>query len=1255
MSHPSVTPEAGVLPAPAAAGDPGVTPLHPRLEQQLAAASTYAGTDWAQLLRLISDHYEQVDAERRGVVRSMQLIAEEARAAFGEGLAGMNAAHLQAILDHIKDVVITVGTDGAIKVFNPTGERVFGYVSEEVIGRPITALLPDLAIDGSIERGLATLTVGQDGQPLQPRTLGARHKSGRRFPAELVASCVRIEQRDVYVLCLRDTSERAATERALRDSEARYRTLVESAPEMIVVIERSTGRYVDANGSALRLFALTRERLDELSPLADGAQVAAADATAVQLARDLCARAAAGTPQVFEWTRLNAHGEEIDTEVRLMALPGANELLRASLTDIAARRRAEKLTAGERDVFQRIAADADLSTVLGSITTLIESVNASFIASIGRLDVQAQYFVEVVGERLPSRWREIELGMPIDLRNGSSAAAVYLGRQVVVAEVARDPFWQRRRELALELGLQAAWSVPIQAANGRMLGAVSVYRRVTGVPQPHDLQLLAHAAQLAGIAIERHNNAAALRDSETKYRSLYERVLDGVYRCAPDGRLQEVNPAFVRMLGYGKAAELCALPGIAALYAEPQQRAELERALQAQGVVHNCETVLRRADGSSLVVLENARLLYDADSRLIGYEGTVADITARKAAEQAMFAEKERAQVTLQSIGDAVISTDREGRIDYMNPVAERLTGWQGEEAAGERLGSVMRLHDEVSDSEPDNPLVRCLRDGQVTHSNEHCMLINRQGQEIAIQESAAPIRDRAGQIAGAVVIFRDVTKERRLKRALSYQASHDALTGLINRREFDNRLAEALRSAHEQHRPHALLYMDLDQFKLVNDACGHSAGDRLLRDITGLLQASVRAGDTIARLGGDEFGILMQRCDAEQGMRTAETIRQAIHDYRFNWDQHTSRIGVSIGVVEINAEGQNIATLLSAADIACYAAKDAGRNRVHRYDSHLHADRQRDLYWVGRVTQALEQGQLELFCQPIVAIGTTPRGQPPLYELFTRLRDDDGELVLPQNFIPAAERYNVVAAIDRWVLQNALQVLGEQSTQARPDGPQPACQLALNLSGSSLVDRDFLEYVLAEVDGPLAQGLCFEITEAAVLRSMSEAVNFMRELRARGCRFALAGFGSELSSFRYLKTLPIDYLKLDGQCTGRVLADPVDRCLIEAIARAARAVGIATVAEKVESAAVFAELQRLGVEFAQGLFIAPPEPIALLRTPAAAPAATPAATRSELPLIAHPVRPAAEGFGASPPPADADAQSSSRDASGIRRRLAVQ
>ncbi len=1195
MSHEPVAIEAvpilQPLPLPLRRQSPAMRELHARLREQLEQSRLGNGgeLDLARLLSLISDHYQQIDDERRGIVRSMQLIADEARS-FGEGLAGADTGHLQAILDHIKDVVISVTADGAVKIFNPTGERVFGYSRSEIMGQSITRLLPDLAVHGSIEQGLRALAfrVEADRGDLRPRECEARHKDGHSFSAELIASRVRIERRDVYVICLRDTSERIRAEQALRDSEARYRTLVESAPEMIVLLDRESGHYVDANENALRFFGVRRERLPELTPADLSAPLQAHGEQASQLFAGLSARAAAGQPQEFEWLHRDAAGEQVETEVRLMVLPGASGLLRASITDITARRRAEKITAGERDVFERIAADAALPAVLESIVELIESINGSFTAAISRLGPEGQGFVEVVGKRLPARWRAVEERMPIDIRNGSSAAAVYLGRQVLAADIERDAFWQRRRELALSAGFKAAWAVPIKAASGRVLGAVTVYRPAIGAPQPRDLDLMVHAARLTGIAIERRRAEQALRASEAKFRRLYERVLEGVYQCAPDGRLLEVNPAFVKMLGYGSAEEIYALPGIAMLYRNPAERAEFERALESQGEIHNAEFVLRCRDGSEVVVLESARVVHDEEHRIVAYEGTMANISARKRAEQAMFAEKERAQVTLQSIGDAVITTDRDGRIDYMNPVAEQLCGWAGPQARGEKLGTVLRLLDEVNHRELENPLVRCLREGQLVHFAEHSVLQNRLGQEIEIEDSAAPIRDRSGEIVGAVVVFRDVTKERRLKRALSYQASHDALTGLINRREFDNRLADALQAAKDGNGPHALLYVDLDQFKVVNDTCGHSAGDRLLRDVTGLLQAHVRSADTIARLGGDEFGILARHCSVEQAAKIADNIRQAIRDYRFVWEHNGSSIGASIGVVEITRDTDSVASLLSAADIACYAAKDAGRNRVHLYDSSEVSGRHREMYWVGRVTRAVDEERLEIYYQPIVPTGCDAPALPAFYELLVRLRGDDGELVMPAEFIPAAERYNVVSPIDRWVVWRAVQVL-----QRHASGAEPPFLFALNLSGMSLSDRSFLDYVLSLVEDPrIARGLCFEITETAVITSMTQAVNFMQELKKRGCRFALDDFGSGLSSFHYLKNLPVDFLKIDGQFIGKVTSDAVDRSMVEAISQVGRALGIATIAEKVESAAVFGELKGLGVQFAQGYFIAQPCPI---------------------------------------------------------------
>src|SRR5450432_4512260 len=398
---------------------------------------------------------------------------------------------------------------------------------------------------------------------------------------------------------------------------------------------------------------------------------------------------------------------------------------------------------------------------------------------------------------------------------------------------------------------------------------------------------------------------------------------------------------------------------------------------------------MRRKDGSMLVVVDNCRVVRDQNGRVCGFDGTLTDITERKKAETAVFQAKERAQVTLRSIGDAVITTDSEGRIDYMNPVAESLTGWENREAQGQLIGSVLTVVDENTRLAGESPVLRCLREGQVLGLAEHTVLINRRGQEIAIQDSAAPIRDRAGNLIGAVMVFHDVSKERRLHRALHYQASHDALTGLINRREFENRLTVAVEDARQDSAArHALLYLDLDQFKLVNDTCGHPAGDQLLKQITGVLQSRVRGGDTLARLGGDEFGILLQSCSLDQALSIAENLRQAIRDYRFVWQEGVYAVGASIGIVEITSETPTVANVMSAADVACYSAKDSGRNRVQLYEPDDMPERHREMHWVSKLTRACDESRFELFFQPIVPIGAN-RYEREQFELMLRLRDE--------------------------------------------------------------------------------------------------------------------------------------------------------------------------------------------------------------------------------------------------------------------------
>jgi diguanylate cyclase (GGDEF)-like protein/PAS domain S-box-containing protein len=1153
------------------------------LERQIAEARDRNGAvDLETLLRTISVHYDRLDGERRGIVRSMQLMSDEAQSLTRE-IREENASHLQAILDNVKDAILTLDEGGHIVTFNPTGERIFGYLTEEVMGRALDFLLPDIAPGefGSKEQlELLATQIDDTHIDLAAHQTWALTKSGNRVAVEIGVSKAKLNWRDGYIVCIRDITERHLAVSAVRDSEARYRTLVEHAPEVIVVFDVDAGRFVDVNENACRFFKMSRAALTAMQ--IDGTP-------SFGVSRGFIDSALAGEVPVFEWVHRDSAGQNVPCEVRLVRLPSSRgRLLRASIIDITERKRADAVAAGERRIFEKIAANAALTAVLEAICEVIESVMPSGSCAINLLDQERQALSFGVAPSLPRRFVAAMDFAPIGLRYGSCSAAVQLGRQVIVGDIDTDAVWEFRREAAREAQFKSAWSLPIMASDGNVVGTLVVYRRQPGLPQPSDHELLSRMAQIAGIAIERRAAEDALRRSEAKFRGLFENVMEGVYQTSRDGRILVANPAFVNLLGYASVEELYQVPA-RALYWYPSDRDTFVRRLEFEGELRNQEFVLRRKDGSMLVVVDNCRVVRDKHGRVSGYEGTLTDITERKKAETAVFQAKERAQVTLQSIGDAVITTDSSGRIDYMNPVAESLTGWENREAQGEKIGDVLTVINDQTREPAESPLVRCLREGRVLGLSEHTVLVGRRGQEIAIQDSAAPIRDRAGNLIGAVMVFHDVSKERRLHRALHYQASHDALTGLINRREFENRLNAAVEDAkHDQNARHALLYLDLDQFKLVNDTCGHPAGDQLLRQITGMLQARIRGGDTLARLGGDEFGILLQDCVLDQALRIADTLRQAIRDYRFIWQDGMLAVGVSIGIVEITKETATVANLMSAADVACYTAKDSGRNRVELYQADNVPERHREMHWVSKLTRACDESSFELFYQPIVPIGTTSDDREH-FELVLRLRDENGEWVIPAEFIPAAERYNVMPSIDRWVVRQAL----DRVVYRGASGMKPFT-VAVNLSGTSLNDERFLEYLITELGNhQLTEGsMCFEITETAAIANLGNVVHFMRELKTRGCRFALDDFGSGLSSFMYLKTLPVDYLKIDGQFVENVVRDPIDRSMVEAISQVGRAMGILTIAERVESQEVLFELGRLGVAFAQGFHIAVPKPV---------------------------------------------------------------
>jgi diguanylate cyclase (GGDEF)-like protein/PAS domain S-box-containing protein len=697
---------------------------------------------------------------------------------------------------------------------------------------------------------------------------------------------------------------------------------------------------------------------------------------------------------------------------------------------------------------------------------------------------------------------------------------------------------------------------------------------------------------------ERKQIEQALREREENLRTLAGNANDGILVhingtiVFANRRLAEISGFSLDELHGGSIAALVRPDEAQKIAARFQQR------LKGEPVPDQYETVARRKDGREFPVEITAALTaWHGQPAIIV---VVRDIAGRKQAELALQREKERLLVTLESIGDGVVTADVHGRVEYLNPVAEQMTGWTNRAALGQPIATVLQVLDERTRLPLPDPVALCLAAPRSLRSPEGALLRHRGGSlEHAIEFTGSPLRDHAGTVIGAVLVLHDVTAVRDMARALAWQARHDPLTGLINRGEFEVRLGQAIEGARSGRVQHALCYLDLDQFKIVNDTCGHIAGDELLKQLTAQLQARVRDTDTLARLGGDEFGILLEHCPIEEARATAEMLREVVRRFRFLWQDKLFEIGASIGVVPIGADCGSLVDVLSAADSACYVAKDRGRNRIHIYEPQDSAlvQRRGEMQWVHRVSQALGEDRFRLLSQRVMPLAHSVRER--YCEILVRMVDEQGVLVSPMAFIPAAERYQMMPALDRWVLKAAL-----ASLRARSPVLAQVTVCAINLSGQSLCDDHFLASVVellerSQVDP--AQ-VCFEITETAAIANLARARRFIHVLKGMGCRFALDDFGSGLSSFSHLKHLPVDFLKIDGSFVRDMIHDPVDAAMVEAIHRIGQVMGLRTIAEAVESDAVLTRLCELGVDFAQGTHVAVPQPFEIER-PVAAPA----------------------------------------------------
>lgn len=680
---------------------------------------------------------------------------------------------------------------------------------------------------------------------------------------------------------------------------------------------------------------------------------------------------------------------------------------------------------------------------------------------------------------------------------------------------------------------------------------------------------------------EIRSTAKLLAESEASYRNLVENIKDKyvLYKHDRDGVFSYVSPSVEQLLGYSQAEFLQHY----STYMPDTENNQLvdgftEQTLSGKTSSYEVDILDKNGQVHTLALTENPA--YDSAGNIIGVEGIAQDITSYKNSRLQL----EKLSLAIEHSPNAVVITDRTGKIEYVNPKFSAITGYAAEEAIG--------LWPDIVNSGKNPPELYKELWATVLSGNEwRGELQNRRkdGKLYWAQELIAPMLNEFGHVTHFVATQIDITEARRQSDETTYQASHDVLTGLINRREFEVRLDRVIALAKREQSEHALCFLDLDQFKIVNDTCGHIAGDELLRQVGGLLQTNVRSRDALARLGGDEFAILMEHCGIEQAYKACEQVIKLLEDFRFHWEEHIFTIGVSIGLTAMDHETADTNEALRHADGACYAAKDAGRNcvQVHTDDHERLQQRRGEIQWHSEITNALDEDRFLLYVQPVTPISNSHLGVG--YEVLLRLKMPDGRIVAPGSFLPAAERYNSATLIDRWVVTQTLRWISRHADQLNQ-----VSTISINLSGMSMGDEAMLGFIIREFehgDVP-AEKIRFEITETMAVANLRDAAVFIKTLKEFGCRFALDDFGSGLSSFAYLKNLQVDTLKIDGMFVKDMLHDSLDYEMVKSINEIGHVMGLETIAEFVESEDILDKLREIGVDYAQGYNMGKPMPI---------------------------------------------------------------
>lgn len=895
--------------------------------------------------------------------------------------------------------------------------------------------------------------------------------------------------------------------------------------------------------------AIGRKVTDFFHP--EGEQVPCKVCKARHEAKDAVITVEADEPQ-------NQHMRPIEVTIRAVRDADGNVVrVMQSIRDLTEERRREQELAQQNRILQQIVQGTSVSSGEEYFRDLVRNLAQT-------LDVEYAFVSEIVDPERISRVRAFAVWgggrfldpVEYDLA-GTPCESVVAKELCFHGEQVQELFPEDR--MLSEMGVQSYLGVPFFDSNGNPLGHIAVMHNQPITAEDRFSAVIQIFADRVGIELERRLAHGALEDSERRFRGLFDSAPDSSIMVDQDGKILFVNTQFVQLFGYSKE-EITDQPVEILMPDEfrgshPGMRAAYMQRAEARAMGARPELMAVRKDGSHFYVEIALSPMNTKDGMFV--VAVIRDITDRQMAER----ELERLASFPMMSPIPVMEVDMDGRITYENPVSSRLF------PNLHLLGFDHPLLQNIDDFLPDLKAGRrsIVRDVTVDGS---------------IYEQQLSYISETGLLR---IYSWDVTNLHEMTKQMAHQASHDALTGLLNRREFEQQLERAIQSSVFDNKIHSLCYIDMDQFKVVNDTCGHNAGDELLRQLTGQFRIIVRESDCLARLGGDEFGLLLMGCPLDRAEVLAEKLRQAVSEFEFVWESQRFKVGVSVGLVGIDRSSGSLAEVLSAADSACYAAKEMGRNRIYTYhlDDKLVSRNVAEMNWTHRIRHALEHDEFLLYYQTIESL----QGQGQQHcEILVRMVAPDGHIIMPGAFIPAAERFGLMGEIDLWVVSHSLDIVhaGQHSFDS----------YSINLSGQSLGDPRTMNRIVdlisrSDID---PGALCFEITETAMITNLSSAEKYIRVIRGMGCKFALDDFGTGLSSFSYLKTLPVDRLKIDAHFVRDIANDGVSATMVMSINVVGHAMKLSTVAEGVEDESVLDTLRELGVDFAQGYVFSRPE-----------------------------------------------------------------